>query len=246
MHRILIADPDPSYANTLGMLLKDDFTIRVSCSPGRIMDDILDYSPDYLIINMSTTEFDGLKILYTMNAFGVKPAVIALAEMPQYYLQTLAPELGLIACILKPLRIQAVAFLLTRMAGLAQEKQIPLPTAEQLIRHMLSSLIGDQNLSGIECLTVLLPMVVKYPDRSLTNDYYVDTAKQLHISKYMVERRIRTLIDHAWESRANSAWYQYFMPGMKGYYEKPSNGDFIQVLSKILIAQKGQYRNDAE
>ena len=246
MYSLMIADPFPFYADALPLWLGEDFSVHIIKDGKIALKRILDEKPDFLVINMTGTEFDGIGILRKIKAMGVQPVVIGIIQMSNFFLEACMSELSVSMYLIRPFSAQILGERITFAAGFEKERIVPLPTRTQVAENLLRALVPDDKALGFSCLTAVIPMAAENPSRSYTKDLYPAAAKFLNVTREVVERRIRCFIDDAFGDRAHNGWELFFPAGTENYDKKPTNGEFISTMAKIFQMQKGQWKENEQ
>ena len=106
-------------------------------------------------------------------------------------------------------------------------------TAEQLLRRL--GVTG--RLVGFRYTISLVEQVAEEPDRIqlITKRLYRDTARQLGVTPYALERSVRTLIRFCWEREG-----RVFLNQIAGcnVERRPSNTEFIDMLAGYIRLER--------
>lgn len=107
-------------------------------------------------------------------------------------------------------------------------------TERQAISGILLMLGLSARRAGFHYLLEAIPAVRRDPDQAITKVLYRKIAKRHHADVGQVERCIRTAIQSAWVHRDDQVWKMFFPPGAGGSVPKPTNGEFIARLARLL------------
>lgn len=241
VRKLLIIDPWQGYKDSLHQLIASDFEIEYCDDYSDVVRCIVKKKPDYMILNLACSEFDGFTSLRTVNSMGIHPSVVGIIQSSNFYLELCMRELNIAFHLTRPFSAKVLASRLTLLAELPKDRVVHLPTRRETVLNILLSLGINQNSAGGESLIELIPMAADNPAYSFTKHLYPAVGKLHGHSGLQVERNVRSAIENGWNLREKYAWNHYFDSDIHGNVEKPTNSEFITRLAKILESLRAQY-----
>lgn len=232
--KLLIADGNEEFRLALAQALQGAYYVR-SCQTGKEALSLLrSYSPDVLVLDLMLPELDGISLLQSAVAAGIRPMVLATTPFLNDYVLDSAQKLGVGYMIRKPCDIQATV---ARIADLSQRLQPPpvsQPDPRTTVTNLLLSLGIPTKLHGYAYLREAVLLMAKDPGQSITKELYPQVAVLCGCNAKHVERSSRNAIESAWLRRDDRIWQLYFPPGSDGIIPRPTNGAFISRLADSL------------
>ena len=244
MQKLMIIDDQANYVQFLHDHLGNHCEIIV-CSGCDISADLIARTkPDYMILDLNSSLFEGFTLLRSAISLGANPAVIGIAQMSYYFNALVEREKNISSTISRPINQETIGHRLSLMMELPPNQLIPLPTRSQHLESMLLGLSIHVDWFGGKSLIHVIPLAADDPSLSYSKELYFDVGKRYGQTPQNVERNIRTAIDRGFSQGNMEVWASYFPPDKTGKVRKPSNTSFISHLATVLNAQRGQYRED--
>lgn len=244
MRKLMIIDDQANYVPYLRDHLGNHCEIII-CSGCNISADLVAKTkPDYMILDLTSSVFEGFTLLRSAISLGANPAVIGIAQISYYFSALAEREKNISSTISRPIHQETIAHRLSLMMELPPDQLIPLPTRRQYLASMLLGLSVPAEWLGGKSLIHVIPFAADDPSLSYSKELYLEAGKQYGQSAQNVERNIRTAIDRGFSQGNMEVWANYFPPDKTGKVTKPSNSSFISHLATVLNAQRGQYRDD--
>ena len=244
MQKLVILDPQAHYIPFLRDYFGKSCEIFVCEDYAGAAEYIADIKPDYLILDFTSSLFEGFTLLRSAISFGANPSVIGIVQSSFYFTAMVEKEKNIASTLFRPINQEVIANRISLMMELPPEKRIPLPTRRQYLACMLASLdIYTDRLGGRNLLDVI-PMAADNRELSYSKHLYLGAGKITGHSVQNVERNIRTAIENGLGDGRKKNWAKYFPVNEEGIVPKPCNSDFISLLARILKAQRDQYRDD--
>lgn len=238
LKKILIADSALDFAQELAGRIDHAYSVEVCSDPDRVIESICSFRPDMLVLDLMMPGCDGIAVLHTIYALGIRPVVLVTTRVVSLYHQIMLEELNIAHLMRHPCDPDVVAARLSELSGCPRELLIPMPDDKQITQNMLYALGINREYMGFDCLIPAVAMVSIDPTISYTKVLYPDVAKLVDSSPKQVERGIRTAIVAAWEKMNPRVWEQFFLRDATGEIPQPSNSVFIKCLAKVLARQK--------
>ncbi len=109
-------------------------------------------------------------------------------------------------------------------------------TEKQTIQGILLLLGVPPQCTGFSYVAEAIVELRQNFDQSLTKELYWMLAKRHHRTVYQVEHAIRMAIASAWEQGDKLVWRMLFAAEPDGYVPKPTNGQFLFRIARLLDA----------
>lgn len=232
--KLLIADSNEDFRLALSQALQGAYYVR-SCQNGREALELLrSFRPEMLVLDPMIPELDGISLLESAAAAGIRPMVLVTTAYVNDYLTDSAGRLGIGYIMRKPCDIPATV---ARIGDLSQRLLPPvltLPDPRTNVSNLLLSLGIPTKLHGYNYLREAILLMAKQPGQSITKELYPQVAALCDCEPKHVERSSRSAIHAAWNNRDDRIWKLYFPPGPDGVIPRPSNGGFITRLADSL------------
>ena len=253
--KIIIADDNHNFCKTLQNYLQDQEglnIVSVAYNGLEVWKLIQTLEPDLVILDLVMPHLDGLGVLERLKAQTTmkRPKIIMLTAFGQESLTHQVMSLGVDYFILKPFDLE---ILRKRIRALTQDMPSSTPaqvpsgfssittTGNELnlvgeVTSMMHQIGIPAHVKGYQYIREAILMVVE--DVSLlgavTKELYPDIAKKYDTASSRVERGIRHAIELAWERGQKDMLKRIFGYSMNIERQKPTNSEFIAVLSDKL------------
>lgn len=244
MRKLLILDPFADYVQYLQERLGDVCQIIACSQYDSALDIITHVDPDYMILDLTASEFEGFTLLRAALALGANPAVIGISQSSAFYAAMCAREKNITSTVSRPINQEIILSRLSLMMELPMDQMVPIPTRTEVVGYTLNALGIPGDWLGRRNLIDIIPMAADHPELSYTKHLYPEAAKRSGNISQNVERNIRTAIEYGWSHGNRAVWAQYFPADQNGFILKPCNSEFISVLAQVLNLQRGQYREE--
>lgn len=235
--KLLIADSNDEFRDTLAQALRKSCTVRACRSGAQALELLRGDRPDILILDLMLAELDGLTLLQLAIEAGIRPRILVTANYFSPYVRSVLNRMEVDYCMQKPCSIQAIV---CRIADFVAETAPAAPAEadeNDLVAAMLLQLGVGAHLDGFRYLCKAIPLFRMDTGQAITKELYVTVGDIYNKDPRQVERSIRSAIESAWRRRSDAQWAQYFTPGPGGCVPKLSNGKFIAHLAQRLNAR---------
>lgn len=229
MQSLLIAATCSEFRDGLRELLRENFSVSCASGGNATLSAALDGKPDYLILDLSLPEVDGLTILQALRDHGLHPTTLALTGFTSEYVEERLDQLGVGYLMLKPCQIQTVANRFMEMSQISCSAPIA-----QRITQILLRLDVPVRLQGFAYIRTAVRLLLESPGQQVTKELYPRVASEFGVSDMIVERSIRNTIEAAWGQRNRRVWQTLLGIDTK---DRPSNSEFLFRLAEILQAR---------
>ena len=229
MYKLLIADSSEPYADILAGVLEKEFDLQVCQDGETALEQLLNFQPDALIINLMLPFKDGLTVL---QETAHKPRVIlAITPFMNTYIQQSAADLGVQYLTILP----SVNSLRVRLMDLIATTIAPKEDLNAQTAVLLHSLNFPTHLDGYQQLCVGIPIYATNSNLRLSKELYPQIAKQFGLpDSRTVEHSIRKAVTAAWIRKDTAVWAKFFPADTNGEYPCPTNKEFIAHIAAQL------------
>ncbi|MCD7957972.1 MAG: sporulation transcription factor Spo0A [Ruminococcus sp.] len=247
--KVLIGDDSAEYgvacANELRSL---DFYVVTRRRDGKvILDAIHNDQPDVVVIDAILPNMDAIEILEKTRSMEHRPAFIVTSAYENLFIERQIMENGASYFMIKPFEIAALGNrILTLMnARLPTSARTQEENLELVVTDMIHQLGVPAHIKGYHYLRTAILASIHNPSllESMTKQLYPTVAKAYHTTSSRVECAIRHAIEIAWD-RGDldiiNSFFGYTVNNCKG---KPTNSEFIALLTDKLRLQYGNGYN---
>lgn len=229
MYKLLIADSSEPYTDALRDIFQNEFDLRICQDGETALEQLLEFQPEVLILNLMLPFKDGLTLL---QETAHKPRVIlAISPFVNNYIEQMTSELGVQYIMIMP----TVASLRVRLMDLIATTIAPKEDLNAQAAVLLHSLNFPTHLDGYQQLCVGIPMFARNPGLRLSKELYPLIAEHFGLSDARtVEHSIRKAVTSAWLRKSPAVWAKFFPPDTNGEIPCPTNKAFITCIAEHL------------
>lgn len=249
--RVMLADDNQNIVQVLKEYLsaQEDIEIVAAVSDGaQVAQAVLECSPDVLVMDIIMPRRDGFMALEELNRLEerVRPRVIMLTGLSRDDFILRAIRLGASYYMVKPFDMR---LLYSRIVEIAREAEpvvtdLPQAAARESLDEQITNLfltIGiPAHIKGYQYLREAVRMVLEEHDliNRITKELYPGIARRFDTSPSKVERAMRHAIEVAWNRGRLDAVNQMYGYRVFAAEDRPTNGEFIALISDKLSARK--------
>lgn len=229
MYKLLIADSSEPYTNALQEIFQKEFDLMICSDGDTTLEQLRDFRPDALIINLMLPYKDGLTVLQETPH---RPQVIlAITPFMSAYVQKAAEDLGVQYLTILP----SVHSLRVRLMDLVATTITPKEDLSAQTAVLLHSLSFTPHLDGYQQLCVGIPLYARDPCLRLSKELYPRIAQEFQLpDPRTVEHSVRKAITSAWNRMDPIVWGKFFPLDSTGLPICPTNKEFIARVSQFL------------
>lgn len=239
-----------------GQLCSDILTrhgFHVTTTPkdgGELLDRIKSGLPDVVIMDAYMKNLDAIAVMEQTNRMeGQKPAFIITSAHDNAFTQNEVMRLGAAYFVLKPFDLNVLAQRITELTGFVRTAQelaaTPGSQKDSLtaqITHILHQIGIPAHIKGYHYIREGITLAVNdsHALDSITKILYPAIAKKFSTTASRVERAIRHAIEVAWDRGdvdVLNAYFGYTIHNLRG---KPTNSEFIAMISDNLSLNSSQ------
>ena len=255
--RVIVADPGEEFKQRRIECAKSEDRIDIIGTAGDGTEGlkmITELKPDVLITELVLPRLDGLGVLKAIgDTEGQKPAVIVISSFMNDHVIADAAMLGARYFISKPCDLHDLLSKVRQVAQLTKTQLVisasetKIPKLDQKIENMVTDVIHEigvpAHIKGYQYLRDAIIRTVNDMDmiNAVTKALYPQVAKKFNTTASRVERAIRHAIEVAWDRGDLEVLQKYFGYTVSNIKGKPTNSEFIALISDRLQLQLKEY-----
>lgn len=230
---------------------KPDIEVVAAVSDGvEIPDAVRQYAPQILVMDIIMPRRDGFMTLEALGGMeaALRPKVIVLTGLARDDFIMRAIQLGASYYMVKPFDMELLYERVVEVA-LDQTASVLAPTGgaeaqeesvDEQITNLFLTLGIPAHIKGYQYLREAVRMVMDDHDviNRITKELYPGVARRFDTSASKVERAMRHAIEVAWTRGRLDAVNQMYGYRVFAREDKPTNGEFIAMVSDKLAARK--------
>ncbi|MDD6188283.1 MAG: sporulation transcription factor Spo0A [Clostridiales bacterium] len=259
--RIIFADQNEEFIMLLTESAKNENGIEVVGSTGdgaELLKLIAEKKPDVVVMDLILQNRDGMSVLREYSGKnGYRPAFIIVSAFMKDEIVSESAALGAYYFISKPCDIHE---LFCRMREVAQEsrsaagmvgmkggkKAISDRKIESMVTEIIHEIGVPAHIKGYQYIREAIIFTVKDMEliNAVTKALYPMVAKKFGTTSSRVERAIRHAIEVAWDRGDIEVLQKYFGYTVSNIKGKPTNSEFIALISdklRLQIKEMGEY-----
>lgn len=217
--------------------------VNVAKDGSRVVENIKNTAPDIVLMDAFMPKQDALGVLDQLKKENLvkRPAVVLMLTVDNPQLETELMEAGAAYCFIKPFELSSMADRLVRIAGWSNNQ--PFKSQEKadsdleiIISDIMRQIGVPAHIKGYQYLREAIALSIKDPDlmHSVTKILYPTVAKNNKTTASRVERAIRHAIEVAWDRGDVDVLSSYFGYTIQNTRGKPTNSEFIAMISDKL------------
>ena len=249
--RVVVADDNKEFCRTMREYFaacEDIELIGVAFDGKEAYEMVLQTKPDVLLTDVVMPNLDGLGVLSKINnspELAKKPNVIVISAIGNDKIIRSAMNLGAQYYIIKPADLSVIADRVREFKeNMSMFKSVKIPNKSQDgsfdlemgVTAIIQKIGVPAHIKGYQYMRDAIIMVIKDMDaiNSVTKILYPTVAKKYNTTSSRVERAIRHAIEVAWDRgdpEVLDEMFGYTILSSKG---KPTNSEFIAMISDKL------------
>jgi len=259
--RIIFADQNEDFRLLLSDSAKNENGIEVIGGTGdgaQLIKLIAEKKPDVVVMDLILQNRDGISVLREYSGkSGYRPAFIIVSAFMQEKIVAESAALGAYYFISKPCdvhelfcRVREVAAESRSEAGIVGMKVNKKAISDRKIESMVTEVIHEigvpAHIKGYQYIREAIIFTVKDMEliNAVTKALYPMVAKKFGTTSSRVERAIRHAIEVAWDRGDIEVLQKYFGYTVSNIKGKPTNSEFIALISdrlRLQIKEMGEY-----
>ncbi|MCR5653535.1 MAG: sporulation transcription factor Spo0A [Ruminococcus sp.] len=205
---------------------------------------IMNENPDVVLMDLFMTRLDSLGVMRTLKQKGVKsPIIIVTASFNSPALEREIMTNGASYYALKPYNINAICEDIVTLYNKGKVRNTINMFDNYGIELKVTEILHDigvpAHIKGYNYLRDSIIMSIEHPDiiNAVTKQLYPGVAKKYETTSSRVERAIRHAIEVAWDRGDVDVLNSYFGYTIHNGRGKPTNSEFIAMISDKLRLQ---------
>lgn len=240
---VILADANEEFRMLLKQRLESTEEFRVVGSTGDGMEAfelIQKETPQLVVMDVVLPALDGMSILSRLSAMDLRPKTILVSAFCNEKIVAEANEFGVDYFLPKPCDEDA---LLGRMYQVCRGDEPRLSEEEELknsVTAMIHEIGVPAHIKGYQYVREAIMIAVNDMDviNAVTKVLYPEVAKRYGTTPSRVERAIRHAIEVAWDRGDLETLQKYFGYTVSISKGKPTNSEFIAMLSDRLVLER--------
>ena len=254
--RVLIADDNKEYADTLSRNLATDYKINVcgiAYDGFQVLEMVDILKPDVLILEIVLPSLDGVGVLERLShkKLEKRPQIIVSSSLRQDKIAQSCMNLGADYFMVKPVNFESLIGAIKRSCGELSigggallnnsfsKQQRAVMDTETMVTEIIHEIGIPAHIKGYQYLRHSIMLVIENLDviNSITKKLYPTVASDFNTTASRVERAIRHAIEVAWDrgdTEVLNSIFGYTVANSKG---KPTNSEFIAMIADKLRLQ---------
>lgn len=247
---LMTHDSNEPTTETQNALLSHNISTSFCSKDGEeLIAKICNLQPDIVMMDLFMTRVDAIGVMRTImqKELNVSPMFIVYSSFDSPVLQREVMSSGATYFVLKPYNVDELAENIVRLhrRSLKNEKGgIKSITADSFsievkVTEILHQIGVPAHIKGYHYLRDSIIMCIEKPEiiNAVTKQLYPSVAKKYSTTSSRVERAIRHAIEVAWDRGDVEVLNSYFGYTIQGSRGKPTNSEFIAMISDKLRLQ---------
>ncbi len=250
--KLLITEESTAFtADEIGAFSSNGIDVSFCIKDGNtVLEEIERQKPDVVILDMFMTRVDAIGVLKAFKSMKLEhnPLFIVASSFDSDVLQKEVMNCGGSYFVLKPYRTSSLAVSIAELYKTKRNKVRPIPpavvvdnsaTMEVKVTQILHQIGVPAHIKGYHYLRDSIIMSVETPEiiNAVTKKLYPSVAKKYETTSSRVERAIRHAIEVAWDRGDMDILNSYFGYTIHTGRGKPTNSEFIAMISDKLRLQ---------
>ena len=219
---LLTEEPNEFDEETLRFLNSKNFSVHYSAKDGEeLLNKINEIHPDVVLFDLFLTRLDGISVMrHIRNESNCSPLFIAFSNYRSALLEQEAMNNGASYFVLKPYNINDLTENITMLMN-------------------TKNIMNNQGYQSYHYLRDSILMSIEKPEiiNAVTKELYPSVALKYETTSSRVERAIRHAIEVAWDRGDVDVLNSYFGYTIHNSRGKPTNSEFIAMISDKLRLQ---------
>ena len=241
--KVLLADANEEYRALLAKAIEEtgEFHVVGEAADGlQALQLVNERKPDVLLMDMVLPELDGLSVLSRLRQMGeAAPMVIVISAFCREQMVSAAANAGAAAFLSKPCTGAAVLENMRMLLGVEEESEPHAAALEKSVTAIIHEVGVPAHIKGYQYVREAIMITVEDMEviNSVTKVLYPEVAARFATTPSRVERAIRHAIEVAWDRGDLETLQKYFGYTVNGAKGKPTNSEFIAMISDRIRLQ---------
>ncbi len=246
--KVLIGDNTADYGVRIASALKDmgisAFTRRRDSAA--LLNSIMRDNPDIVVVDLELPESDSMALMNQVNnMLSNPPDFIIVSDVSNSYIERQVIENGASYCLMKPFEVETLCSIIKSVYSRPVSPDCC--DMEILVTNTIQRLSIPPHIKGYHYLrtAILSSLSDDFILDSITKQIYPLVAEKYDTTPSRVERAIRHAIELAWNRGGSSEISTIFGYNPDFYNCRPTNSEFIALISdKLRLKLKNQRNNN--
>lgn len=216
----------------------------------RVLDKVKSDQPDIVLMDLFMPRLDGIGVLHSaQRTMGEsKPLFVIMSTFTSPTLEREVMSSGAAYFVIRPFNSRELAQRMIQLTGFTGHAQVSTqssqtnaaaPSLEIQVTEILHQIGVPAHIKGYHYLRDSIIMAIQTPDiiNAVTKQLYPSVAKHYDTTSSRVERAIRHAIEVAWDRGDVDILNSYFGYTIHNTRGKPTNSEFIAMISDKLRLQ---------
>lgn len=238
--KVLVGDDTAEYGVRLASKMREKgiYAYTRRRDGKAIFDSIVNESPEVVVTDLTLPDIDALILMKKAEEIlAKKPEFIVISEIKNNFIERQVIENGAAYFLVKPFEAETLCTIVKSIVKKAVSPDCR--DMEMIVTDIIRTLGVPAHIKGYHYLRTAILNSVE--DRQLmecvTKQLYPYVARQYNTTSSRVERAIRHAIEIAWDRGDASTLNSYFGYTVDGYRGRPTNSEFIALVSDKLRLQ---------
>lgn len=247
--KILVADAGEEYRKVLAESIGAEANMQIVGQTGdgqELLQMIREEKPDLVVMDVILAQMDGVEVLQTLGEMEERPRVLVVSGLARGTMAELAVRYGADHYMTKPCRSEVICERIRQLTGLDREnlqdadRQYSMESRVTAIIHEIGV---PAHIKGYHYLREAILYCIDNIEaiNAVTKILYPAVAKRYNTTPSRVERAVRHAIEVAWDRGDLDTLQKYFGYTVSNIKGKPTNSEFIAMISdRLRLQQKEQ------
>ena len=209
----------------------------------RVLQAIQDLHPDVVVMEAFMSQRDAIDVLRAMDRHTRLPKVIVVSGYDNKYIENELLQNGASVYMLRPFDVQTLCDRIMELGGIATGRPLDInhpgkgtDDLESIVTDLILHIGVPAHIKGYHYVRQAIILSVNDPEmiNSVTKVLYPTIAKMYQTTSSRVERAIRHAIEIAWDRGDVDVLNEYFGYTINIGRGKPTNSEFIAMISDKL------------
>ena len=209
----------------------------------RVLQAIQDLHPDVVVMEAFMSQKDAIDVLRAMDRHTRLPKVIVVSGYDNKYIENELLQNGASVYMLRPFDVQTLCDRIMELGGIATGRPLDInhpgkgtDDLESIVTDLILHIGVPAHIKGYHYVRQAIILSVNDPEmiNSVTKVLYPTIAKMYQTTSSRVERAIRHAIEIAWDRGDVDVLNEYFGYTINIGRGKPTNSEFIAMISDKL------------
>ena len=247
--KILVADAGEDYRKVLIEAIGAEPSMHIVGQTGdgqELLQMVRDEKPDLIVMDVILTQMDGVEVLQSLGEMEERPRVLVVSGLARGTMAELAVRYGADHYMTKPCRSEVICERIRQITGLDREN-IQDADRQHSMESRVTAIIHEigvpAHIKGYHYLREAILYCIDNIEaiNAVTKILYPEVAKRYNTTPSRVERAVRHAIEVAWDRGDLDTLQKYFGYTVSNIKGKPTNSEFIAMISdRLRLQQKEQ------